>query len=119
MSEFEKKIREDFAEMLNALSTAIYEQMTRPSAVFAPRLFSENGKWFAAHGDDRTGLLAEGDTPAEAMADFDRKWGSAQPTAVAADYEEETHVINMNAMVDEAVTRKLEEIGVVAIRRKH
>jgi hypothetical protein len=44
-----------------------------PSAIYRPDLFMEGGKWVAAYGDNiQNGLRGYGETPADALADFDR-----------------------------------------------
>lgn len=58
----------------NELLTVAYE-MQRPCVIFKPQLFRNGvGKWCALLGDDKTGVMGTGDSPAEAMEDFDKKW---------------------------------------------
>lgn len=63
------------------------EQTIRPSVAFKPRLSVDGNKWCALYGDDlMEGVAGFGDSPAEAMLDFDRNWNiklSAQRAPVA------------------------------------
>ena len=59
----------------------------RPSAVFRPRLYPDGDQWCALYGDDlQSGVAGFGDTPDQAMRDFDAAWAtplSAQRTQAA------------------------------------
>ena len=47
----------------------------RPSAVFRPTLGIDGNKWCALYGPNiQEGVCGFGDSPAEAMYDFDRNW---------------------------------------------
>lgn len=53
---------------------AAYEQM-RPAVQFKPKLSRDGGQWCAILGDDlQSGVCGFGDSPAEAMIDFDKNW---------------------------------------------
>lgn len=53
---------------------AAYE-MQRPSVLYRPSISLDGSKWCALYGDDLIkGVAGFGDTPAEAMADFDENW---------------------------------------------
>ena len=59
-----------------AFEIAAYE-MQRPSVLYRPNLAVQGLKWCAYYGDGSDGTFqpfGTGDTPAEAMADFDRAW---------------------------------------------
>lgn len=63
-------------------AAACYE---RPSAVFRPRLSVDGNQWCALYGDNlQDGVAGFGDSPADAMWDFDRNW-SAKLTAAETD----------------------------------
>lgn len=50
-------------------------EMQRPSVVFRPRLFIDENKWCALYGDNvQDGVAGFGDSPLEAMIDFDAQW---------------------------------------------
>lgn len=52
----------------------------RPSAVFKPRLSVDGNQWCALYGENlQDGVAGFGDSPAEAMWDFDRAWGAKLP----------------------------------------
>lgn len=62
------------AEMVsNEFLTAAYE-MHRPCVLFKPALSQDGNAWLAIYGDLPTGVVGAGDTPAAAMADFDKAW---------------------------------------------
>lgn len=46
----------------------------KPSAIYRPVLTQDGNAWLAVYGDLPTGVVGCGDTPADAMADFDRSW---------------------------------------------
>jgi hypothetical protein len=53
--------------------TAAYYQS--PSAIYRPALSIDGDKWCALYGEDlQAGVCGFGDSPAQAMADFDRAW---------------------------------------------
>ena len=53
---------------------AAYEQ-SRPSVIFKPRLFIDGDQWCALFGADlQDGVAGFGDSPADAMWDFDKAW---------------------------------------------
>lgn len=57
-------------------------RMGEPSAVYRPELSLDGNQWCALYGKDlMDGVAGFGDTPAEAMADFDKNWrGQKAPT---------------------------------------
>ncbi len=58
---------------------AAYEQ-TRPCVVFKPRLFMDGNKWCALFGENlHDGVAGFGDSPANAMYDFDAQWYAKRP----------------------------------------
>lgn len=57
-----------------AWQLAAYSHET-PSAVYRPALSIDGNKWCALYGEDlMNGVAGFGDSPAEAMADFDHNW---------------------------------------------
>jgi len=47
----------------------------RPCAVFKPTLTLDGNKWFALFGENiQEGVCGYGDSPAEAMYEFDKSW---------------------------------------------
>ena len=62
----------------------IKREMTRPSVVYRPSLRLDGNKWMALYGADlMDGVAGFGDTPAEAMAAFDKAWASERPPRAA------------------------------------
>lgn len=54
---------------------AVAEYAIRPSVLYRPSLAPDGSKWCALYGEDlATGVAGFGDTPAQAMADFDQAW---------------------------------------------
>lgn len=48
---------------------------TRPSFLFRPKIFIDEGKWCALYGDNlQDGVCGFGKSPEEAMLDFDKSW---------------------------------------------
>jgi hypothetical protein len=52
--------------------TAIEKQ--RPSTIYKPRLSVDGNQWCASYGDMPDGVHGFGDSPVEAMLDFDKEW---------------------------------------------
>ncbi len=51
------------------------EQQARPSAIYRPKLQRDGNEWVALYGDNlQIGVVGLGNTPDEAMIDFDKKW---------------------------------------------
>lgn len=61
-------------------------EMQRPSVLYRPALSLDGTKWCALYGRDlMDGVAGFGDTPAEAMAEFDREWREQRtPAAIRA-----------------------------------
>ena len=54
--------------------------MTTPSVLMRPRIGMDGPKWWALYGDNlQDGVAGFGDSPAEAMADFDKNWYAKLP----------------------------------------
>lgn len=54
---------------------AAASQHERPSAVYRPELYPDGDKWCALYGKDlMEGVVGFGDTPQEAMSNFDVNW---------------------------------------------
>ena len=66
-------------------SLAAY-QMARPAAIWRPALSIDGNKWCALYGNNlQDGVAGFGDSPSDAMDDFDRNW-NAKLTATAPLY---------------------------------
>ena len=66
-----------------------YEQQ-RPSVIYRPSLVKFGAKWVASYGGNterrlpagwKTGVTGSGETPAEAMADFDIQWSKNEKSS--------------------------------------
>lgn len=56
-------------------------EYARPSVVWKPRLYVEGNQWCALLGDNlQDGVSGFGDSPADAMWDFDKQWFAKLPT---------------------------------------
>lgn len=50
-------------------------EMQRPSAIYRPSVAPDGNKWCALYGENlMEGVCGFGDTPDEAMRDFDKNW---------------------------------------------
>ena len=48
---------------------------SRPSVLWKPKLFIDGNKWCALYGEDlQRGIAGFGDSPSQAMYDFDLAW---------------------------------------------
>ena len=60
----------------NDLLSVAYEHQ-RPCVLFRPKLTIDGDQWCALYGKDiQDGVAGHGNTPAEAMADFDKNWNN-------------------------------------------
>ena len=49
--------------------------MTRPSVLYRPAIMIDGNKWCALYGENlQDGVAGFGDSPYEAMSDFDKAW---------------------------------------------
>ncbi|WEM01112.1 MULTISPECIES: hypothetical protein [Delftia] len=65
-------------------SASAHEQQ-RPAVLFRPALSVDGNQWCALYGDNlQDGVAGFGNTPAEAMTDFDRQWYLKLPSAEPA-----------------------------------
>ncbi|CAJ6698629.1 Uncharacterised protein [Burkholderia pseudomallei] len=56
-------------------ASASFSEHGRPSAVYRPTLGIDGNKWCALYGPNlMEGVCGFGDSPAEAMDDFDKNW---------------------------------------------
>jgi len=69
----------------------IANEMVRPSVLFRPTVVPDGSKWSALYGENlMEGVSGFGDTPEEAMRDFDKSWWKQKtPTAVLAEAKDE------------------------------
>jgi hypothetical protein len=52
----------------------------RPSVLFRPAVFIDGNQWCALYGENlQDGVAGFGDSPAEAMWDFDKNWSDKTP----------------------------------------
>jgi len=62
------------AMVQESLQQVAYEQM-RPSVLFKPCLYRDGSLWCALFGEDlQSGVCGFGESPADAMWDFDKEW---------------------------------------------
>ena len=58
----------------------ITEEHIRPSVLFRPSIAIDGDKWCALYGENlQDGVAGFGDSPAEAMKDFDSNWRASLP----------------------------------------
>ena len=54
----------------------VESEWLRPSVIYRPQLSLDGNRWCALYGDDlQEGVAGFGDSPEEAMKQFDREWG--------------------------------------------
>ena len=64
-------LKENVSETIRWVSS----EFTRPSVMFRPNISKDGSAWIACLGDNlQVGVVGTGDTPDEAMRDFDRAW---------------------------------------------
>ena len=64
-------LRQDAREAIWGVQNA----MTRPSVLYRPAISLDGNKWCALYGENlQDGVAGFGDTPEEAMQDFDAAW---------------------------------------------
>ena len=63
------------AAMASAGIQATAAHHERPSVLFRPSIYLDGNQWCALYGENlQDGVAGFGDTPADAMADFDTNW---------------------------------------------
>lgn len=68
------------AEMAKAAIDSAAGQHERPSAIYRPALSIDGNQWCALYGDDlQSGVCGFGDSPQDAMRDFDKNWCAKLP----------------------------------------
>ena len=73
-----------FVARLQEQMYCVADHMQRPSVLFRPLLSADGTKWCALYGENlQEGVAGFGDTPDEAMRDFDQAWWKER-TPVAA-----------------------------------
>ena len=61
--------------MVQASFQDVAYEMMRPAVIFKPRLSKDGDQWCALFGDNlQVGVSGFGNTPADAMFDFDKNW---------------------------------------------
>ncbi len=69
-----------YARMAGEAVQAAAAEYERPSVLFRPTLSIDGDKWCALFGENlQDGVAGFGDSPAEAMYDFDREWFKKLP----------------------------------------
>lgn len=68
----------DASHAIHMMQVAFQEaagMLASPSAIYRPSIAIDGNKWCALYGDNlQEGVAGFGDSPAQAMADFDRNW---------------------------------------------
>ena len=74
-----------YANMAAEAARDALSEMYRPSVLYRPSLRIDGDQWCAIYGDDlQCGVAGFGDSPAEAMLDFDGEWNKKLPKKVGA-----------------------------------
>lgn len=72
-----------FEQMMHGFNEQ-FSEYGRPCVVFKPQLNQDGNAWLAIYGDLPTGVVGVGDSPSEAMYDFDKQWFKKQEQTMAA-----------------------------------
>lgn len=65
------------AQMASVAAQETAAQWGRPSVIYRPALSIDGNKWCALYGANlQDGVAGFGDSPADAMGDFDRAWNA-------------------------------------------
>ncbi len=65
------------ATSIQDAAESFYAEQKEPSAVYRPGLSIDGNKWCALYGDNlQDGVAGFGDSPAEAMTDFNKNWNA-------------------------------------------
>lgn len=63
------------AEMVKVTIQAAVTSYERPHVMYRPAIYIDGNQWCALYGEDiQSGVSGFGDSPAEAMHDFDKNW---------------------------------------------
>jgi hypothetical protein len=92
---------------------AVSHEMQRPSAIYRPSISKDGNKWCALYGENlQDGVAGFGDTPADAMAAFDKAWRQSsnpqEPTIPASLATEAAFLLS--SATDERLVSFLREI---------
>ena len=72
----------DIGHHFNMAAQQSSQDMTTPHVLMRPSLRIDGNKWMAHYGEDlQNGVAGFGDSPSEAMADFDREWWKKLPVS--------------------------------------
>ena len=64
-----------WAEQAGQAAIQAAGQHERPSVLYKPRIFVDGNQWCALYGDDlQDGVAGFGDSPEDAMWNFDKAW---------------------------------------------
>lgn len=70
------------ASMIQSAFQEAAGELARPAVIYRPTLSIDGNKWCALYGPNpMEGVCGFGDSPAEAMWDFDKNWYAKLPAA--------------------------------------
>ena len=76
----QRGIENVFSNAAQAAHSMVFEVaafMEAPSVLYRPKIYIDEGKWCALYGENlQDGVAGFGDSPALAMADFDKNWAA-------------------------------------------
>ena len=65
----------DFSHQISAMLQSVEYECLRPCVLMRPKVYMDGDKWCALYGENlQDGVAGFGDSPAEAMQDFDNNW---------------------------------------------
>ena len=66
-----------WAEMAGQVAIETVRQYERPSVLYKPKISLDGNQWCALYGENlQEGVAGFGNSPADAMWDFDRNWAA-------------------------------------------
>ena len=90
-----KQQRMGYIDEHGCLQTQILREQLRPSTIYKPKLYMDGNWWCALYGENiQRGVSAFGETPEEAMKNFDIAWTKhiSKPTSKSTTSEIEKPV---------------------------
>ena len=65
----------DFSHQISAMLQSVEYECLRPYVLMRPKVYMDGDKWCALYGENlQDGVAGFGNSPAEAVQDFDRNW---------------------------------------------
>jgi len=77
---YQNQIAHSFIQAVQTMAECIEDSQTAPHVLMRPKVFLDGDKWCALYGDNlQDGVAGFGESPSEAMTDFDKNWSIKLP----------------------------------------